>query len=118
LAGCWLIKKKVIAQSFMAAILGVWGLRDRLSIREENNNLFVFQFKIKGERDRVLHGGPWHYNHSMLLLAEYDGLGVVSAVPLHSLEVWVVVKGLGVALHNERALHLIGSSLGLVVRHD
>lgn len=82
----------------MAAISGVWGLRDRLSIREENSGLFVFQFKAIAERDRVLHGGPWHYNHSMLLLTEYDGLKLVAAAPLHSLEVWVAVKGLGVVL--------------------
>ena len=30
----------------------------------------------------------------------------------------MAVKGLGVALRNERALHLIGNSLGMVVRHD
>ncbi|KAK9922979.1 hypothetical protein M0R45_031415 [Rubus argutus] len=54
----------------------------------------------------------------MLLLAEYDGLGEVKSILNHSLEFWVAVKGLGVALKNEKALTLIGGTLGQVLRFD
>lgn len=66
----------------------------------------------------ILHGGPWYYNNSMLLLAEYDGLGEVKSILNHSMEVWVAVKGLGVALRNEKALTLISGTLGRVLRFD
>lgn len=41
LVGQLLSKKKVIAQSFIAAISAVWSLRDCLLIREGRNSLFV-----------------------------------------------------------------------------
>ncbi|KAK9931662.1 hypothetical protein M0R45_018932 [Rubus argutus] len=93
LVGRLLVKKKLSSQSFMAAIGGE-------------------------EMRHILHGSPWYYNNSMLLLAEYDGLGEVKSILNHSLEFWVAVKGLGVALRNEKALTLIGGTLGRVLRFD
>ena len=117
LVGRLLAKKKLSSQSFMAAIEGVWGLRDRLIIREENKN-FIFQFSFAGGDEAYPACGPWYYNNSMLLLAEYDGLGEVKSILNHSLEFWVAVKGLGVALRNEKAFTLISGTLGRVLRFD
>lgn len=80
--------------------------------REERNGLFLFQFRVESKRDHTLYGGPWYYNHSMLLLAEYDGIGEATTIPLQFLKVWVAVKVLSIALCNERALSFIGSALG------
>lgn len=104
LVGRVLAMKKFAPQSFMVAMAGVWGLKDRLSIQEEGGGVFVFQFKVKEEENRIWHGGPWFYNNSMVLLNDYDGFGSVSEVQLVFLEVWVVIKGLSVALRNEKAL--------------
>lgn len=109
LVGQLLSKKTVIAQSFIAAILAVWSLRDCLSIREERNGLFVFQFRVKSKRHWALHGGSWYYNHSMLLLVDYEGIGEVLAIPFQFMEAWVAVTGLSIALRNKRALTLIGN---------
>ncbi|PRQ48315.1 hypothetical protein RchiOBHm_Chr2g0109311 [Rosa chinensis] len=54
----------------------------------------------------------------MLLLADYDVVSALGEVPLHLLEVWVAVKGLHIAMRNEKALSLIGRALGTFVRVD
>lgn len=77
-----------------------------------------FQFRVKSERDWVLQGGSWYYNHSMILLTDYNGIGEVSGNPFQFMEVWVAVKGLSNALHNKRALTLIGNALGKLVHFD
>ncbi|KAL6136781.1 hypothetical protein ACLB2K_062076 [Fragaria x ananassa] len=79
---------------------------------------FVFQFERVAERNRVLHGGPWHYRNTMLVLALYDGRGDPAAVPLNTLETWVAVEGLVHNLRNPKALNMVGSGLGRVIRFD
>ncbi|XP_062005791.1 uncharacterized protein LOC133722966 [Rosa rugosa] len=118
LCGRLLSKKAVVLSSFSAAISNVWGLKERVLIRQEEEDIFVFQFKEMGVKNRVLSGGPWFYNNSMLLLADYDGVSDLGAAPLHLLEVWVAVKGLRIAMRNEKALTLIGRVLGDFVRVD
>ncbi|XP_024171812.1 uncharacterized protein LOC112177789 [Rosa chinensis] len=97
---------------------GIWRMNERVLIREEEGGIFVFQFKEQEVKHRVLHGGPWYYSNSMLLLADYDGLRAPSEVPLHFLEEWVAVTGLRVAMSNERALTRIGNLMGTFVRVD
>ncbi|KAL6194139.1 hypothetical protein ACLB2K_035223 [Fragaria x ananassa] len=70
---------------------------------------FVFQFERVAERNRVLHGGPWHYRNTMLVLGLYDGRGDPYAVPLNTLETWVAVEGLVHNLRNPKALNMVGS---------
>ncbi|XP_062028781.1 uncharacterized protein LOC133744743 [Rosa rugosa] len=117
LCGRLLSKKAVVLSSFSTAISNVWGLKERILIRQEEEDIFVFQFKEMEVKNRVLSGGPWFYNNSMLLLADYDGVFNLGAAPLHLL-VWVAVKGLRIAMRNEKALTLIGRVLGDFVRVD
>lgn len=74
-------------------------MRSSLSIREVEGR-FIFQFDCKEDRNRILSGRPWFYRNVMLVLAAYEGLGLVTATPLQSLEIWVMVKGLPPSLRN------------------
>ncbi|KAM5573372.1 hypothetical protein ABKV19_013083 [Rosa sericea] len=107
LCGRLLSKKAVVLPSFSATISNIWGLKERVLIRQEEEDIFVFQFKEMEVKNRVLSRGPWFYNNSMLLLADYDGISALNTAPLHLLEVWVAVKGLRIAMRNEKALTLI-----------
>ncbi|XP_040367300.1 uncharacterized protein LOC121050625 [Rosa chinensis] len=118
LCGRLLSKKEVVLPSFSAAISNIWEVKERVLIRQEEEDILVFQFKEMEVKNRILSGGPWFYNNSMLLLADYDGISALDTAPLHLLEVWVDVKGLRIAMRNEKALTLIGPALGDFVRVD
>ncbi|XP_024155749.1 uncharacterized protein LOC112163699 [Rosa chinensis] len=105
-------------QSFSAAIFGVWGLKDRVLIHEEEAGIYVFQFKDQEEKNRVLNGSPWFYSRSMMVLEDYDGISFLEAVSLHWLELWVAVKGLRIAMCNERAFNPTRECFGVFVRFD
>ncbi|XP_024179303.1 uncharacterized protein LOC112185293 [Rosa chinensis] len=116
--GRLLSKKAVVLPLFSAAISNIWGVKERVLIRQEEEDIFVFQFKEMEVTNRVLSGGPWFYNNSMLLLADYDGISALDTAPLHLLEVWVAMKGLRIAMRNEKALTIIGRALGDFVQVD
>ncbi|XP_024160461.1 uncharacterized protein LOC112167643 [Rosa chinensis] len=112
LCGRLLSKKAMVLSSFSAAISNIWGLKERILIRQEEEDIFVFQFKEMEVKNRVFSKGPWLYNSSMLLLADYDGVSALEVAQLHLLEVRVVVRGLQIAMRNEKALTIIGRALG------
>ncbi|XP_024156186.1 uncharacterized protein LOC112164188 [Rosa chinensis] len=102
---------------FIGTIPTIWRMKSRLTIHEVGER-FVFQFEHKAERSKILHGGPWFYRNTMVVLGNYDGIGLVHEVPLNLVEAWVAVKGLLVGFRNKAALNLVGSALGYVIRFD
>ncbi|KAL6140004.1 hypothetical protein ACLB2K_058305 [Fragaria x ananassa] len=66
----------------------------------------------------VLHGGPWHYKNTRLVLGKYDRRGYPAVVPLYLLEAWVDVQGLPHLLRNPTALRMVGTGLGRVIKFD
>ncbi|KAL6134781.1 hypothetical protein ACLB2K_067009 [Fragaria x ananassa] len=70
----------------------LWGMKEHVLVWEEDNGVFIFQFKEEESKNYALHGGPWFYNISMLLLSDYDGIGDLSTVPRQFFEVWQAVR--------------------------
>ncbi|XP_024199906.1 uncharacterized protein LOC112203121 [Rosa chinensis] len=94
---------------FKGTISSIWRIKSGLSVHDAGDR-FMFQFNHEANRNRALHEGPWFYRNTMLLVGEYDGVGLV--------EIWVAVKGLPVALRNKNALNLIGYVVGQVIKFD
>ncbi|XP_024195636.1 uncharacterized protein LOC112198752 [Rosa chinensis] len=97
---------------FKGTISTIWRMKSGLSIQDIGNR-FVFQFGRENKHNKILHGGPWFYGNTMLVLRSYDGIGLVAKIPLNSVETWVAVKGLLVGLRNKAAL-----TLGRVIQLD
>ncbi|KAL6200179.1 hypothetical protein ACLB2K_029961 [Fragaria x ananassa] len=66
----------------------------RVLIRQEEDGIFIFQFKDRKVKDMILNGGLRYFNISMLLLAEYDGVAdlIKAVAALHYLRVCVALK--------------------------
>ncbi|KAM5551537.1 hypothetical protein ABKV19_026400 [Rosa sericea] len=112
-----LLAPKAGFPGFKGTISTIWHLRSGLTIQEAGER-FVFQFENESVRNRILHGGPWFYRNTMLVVGEYDGLCPPEMVALNMMETWVVVRGLPLALRNKVALNMVGATLGQVVRMD
>ncbi|XP_024161702.1 uncharacterized protein LOC112168993 [Rosa chinensis] len=112
-----LLAPKTGFPSFKGTISNIWHLRSGLTIQDAGER-FVFQFEDESVRNRIMHGGPWFYRNTMLVVGDYDGLCLPETVALNMMETWVVVRGLPLALRNKVALNMVGATLGQAVRMD
>ncbi|KAL6213889.1 hypothetical protein ACLB2K_013328 [Fragaria x ananassa] len=70
-------------------------------IREEEGGILVFVYKEQETKNHLLSSGPWCFNYSMILLADYDDVRNLAEVSLNSMEVWVALRGLRIAMRND-----------------
>nr|XP_011463547.1 PREDICTED: uncharacterized protein LOC105351288 [Fragaria vesca subsp. vesca] len=118
LCGQLLTPRSVPIPLFTTVISGIWGLKKRILVREQESGIYIFQFKEVQTRDHALHGGPWFYGNSILLLAEYDGVCDHKTMSLQTLKIWVAMKGLRIAMRKPESLTLLGNALGHFMHFD
>lgn len=68
--------------------------KERVTIVEMDEGLFLFGFESASDRSLVHKGGPWLYDGVLLVLVEADSLAHPTSIPLRVQEFWVQVKGL------------------------
>ncbi|XP_057453130.1 uncharacterized protein LOC130744991 [Lotus japonicus] len=90
----------------------LWRGFGTFEIRDIGPNLFTFRFDDKQDRDRVLLGGPWNYNHFVLVLKVLEVDESPSQVPLDRVPFWVQVHDMPVGLHTEEVARSLGVALG------
>ncbi|KAM0907520.1 hypothetical protein ACQ4PT_016041 [Festuca glaucescens] len=71
-----------------------WNLAKEVEFRAIEDNLFSMQFKCLADWERVMHGGPWIFRGSPVLMAEYDGWADTNSVDLNWFPAWVHVLDL------------------------
>ncbi|KAI5338227.1 hypothetical protein L3X38_017498 [Prunus dulcis] len=89
-----------------------WSNKVRVQIGRLEENLFMFSFLTKEDRLRILGGGPWTFNHFLVVLAEADGMVQPSRIPLIKQEFWVQLQGLPPAFMTQIMGRQIGEVLG------
>lgn len=114
----WLLVGKLLAdksfnkESFKRTLGSLWRPKARVTIVEIEHGLFSFAFPTKGERDKVLAGGPWLFDGFLLVLAVADGAVNPYKLALTNQEFWIQVKGLPLAFMTRKMGSIIGSALG------
>ncbi|KAL6142349.1 hypothetical protein ACLB2K_060631 [Fragaria x ananassa] len=73
-------------KAVIGTLTSVWDLHNRLQMRARADR-FVLHFTRADDRKIILTGGPWFYERSLFVLAEYDGLEDVTSVPIDSFPV-------------------------------
>ena len=80
-----LIGKLLTTQNFNGNVMktvlkNIWKPSKRMVAREMDENLFLFQFFSKKDKDYVLKEGPWAFDGHLLLLKEWTGLEQLSEI--------------------------------------
>ncbi|BFG21546.1 hypothetical protein CerSpe_078200 [Prunus speciosa] len=94
LVGKLLTRKPYNKEAFKRTMASLWRPKAQVQIIDMEEDKFVFSFQTRAARDTIMRGGPWTFNHSLLLMATADGLLDPLSSPLRSQEFWVQVKGL------------------------
>ncbi|BFG14566.1 hypothetical protein CerSpe_008400 [Prunus speciosa] len=99
-------------------MVSLWRPKANVQIIDIEDDRFVFSFPTLAARDTIMRGGPWTFNHSLLIMAPADGWQTPSKIPLRQQEFWVQAKGLPLVFMTRAMGKLIGDALGLHVVTD
>ncbi|KAL5816006.1 hypothetical protein ACOSQ3_024384 [Xanthoceras sorbifolium] len=72
--------KQVNLEAFTAIIPKIWRTTQEVEIEILRDNIFGFHFRNQTDRKRVLAGGPWSFDGSILMLEEPRDVGELSKI--------------------------------------
>lgn len=113
LVGKILSTKKINRDAFRSIIPNIWRV-DGISVEHCRGNIYVFRFDSETEKKRVLNGGPWSFNNSLIVLEEPTGSGDISKMLFNRASFWVQIHDLPVICMTKEVGWSIGSQLGRV----
>ncbi|KAL5857646.1 hypothetical protein ACOSQ3_005104 [Xanthoceras sorbifolium] len=87
-----IISSKIInREAFCTVIPKIWKMAQDVEIEVLSTNVFVFHFRNLRDRQRILTGGPWNFDRSLLVLEQPRGNGYVDTMSFSMVEFWVQV---------------------------
>ncbi|PRQ55096.1 hypothetical protein RchiOBHm_Chr1g0320861 [Rosa chinensis] len=118
LLGKPLTRKPVDPSAFKAHFLRTWLVDKEFRVQERADNHFLFSFGSVRDRNKVLKGGVWCYDHAPVCLEEYDGVLSIGDVPMKHIRIWVRVSGIPPLYEEPDNLILVGNLLGGYLDYD
>ncbi|KAL5772476.1 hypothetical protein ACOSQ2_012400 [Xanthoceras sorbifolium] len=104
--------KHVNREAFRATISKIWRTMQEVQVEVIQENIFVFHFKKRDDRQRVLTGGPWGFDRGLLVLEEPVGSGDVSRMVFRLVEFWVQLYNIPFVCMNKEVGSFLGSLIG------
>ena len=74
LLGRVLTHKEVDIRALRSHFCRIWVLEKSFRVHEKPEGRLLFSFDDKGDKRRVLRGGPWNFAKAHLALEDYDGI--------------------------------------------
>ncbi|MCI30291.1 DUF4283 domain protein [Trifolium medium] len=94
LIGRFLTNKPIKNHVMKETMANLWQPGRKVSIKEIDRGIYVFQFFHKLDMQRILNGGPWHFDGHLLLLSPVDPYVPPSQVPLfHAVKSMIFRQG-------------------------
>lgn len=118
LVGKLLTERSVKFNIMKETLAAVWRPGKGMSVREVEQNLFLFQFFHEKDMKRIMEDGPWSYEQSLLLLKKIEAHESPVETTLSKAEFWVQVHNLPWAFVSEKILTVIGNYVGEFIHAD
>lgn len=96
----------------------LWSPSKGVTCREMGNNMISFQFKSKGDMQRVLAMEPWHFNKHVLVLKRITDAAQPSEIEFNSTPFWMRLYDLPFNGRTESTIQQIGGRFGEVLEVD
>lgn len=111
--------RHINVNAFMATIKNIWQPKHGLDISVMGKNMFGFQFYQWKDKQRMLEGQPWHFDHHALLLEEIDESIRPSDMEIYAFLIWVRVYNLPFKGRlNNSNVEAITNKIGRFVKMD
>ncbi|KAL5823688.1 hypothetical protein ACOSQ4_021588 [Xanthoceras sorbifolium] len=118
LAGRLLAIKQVNRDAFRAILPKIWRTTQEVEIEVLRDNIFEFHFKNRLDRRRVLNGGPWSFDRSLLVLEEPRAAGKLSSLAFNRVEFWVQIHNVPMMCMTLKIGQFLGDQIGSVREVD
>ncbi|KAL5839078.1 hypothetical protein ACOSQ4_011686 [Xanthoceras sorbifolium] len=118
LVGKVISNRDINREAFKNTMVTIWRTKQDVEIELIGSNLFVFCFGCPWDRKRVLEGGPWSFDRSLLVLKEATGIGRVAELDFTFTPFWVQVYNLPLSCMNKDAGIFLGGLVGTVIEID
>lgn len=111
LTGKVLSSRNPNAQALRATLKGAWRTKGDFLFKEISGKLFSFQFKEAADKEKVLNGGPWSFDKSLLVLHE-PGLEQSATLSFDKAPFWIRLYNLPLAAVTRKMIDTIGATFG------
>jgi hypothetical protein len=104
--------------SYKGPLSRVWRQEGSVSFKSLGENLFIVEFEIVWDKDRVLEGRPWLFDGLLVSVVDFDGTTPPSKMNFDKAAFWIRMFNLPLACMGKEIGYKIGSSVGLVEEVD
>jgi hypothetical protein len=108
------VAKKLNKEAFKSLLLKIWRPVGRVFFKEIQENLWLFEFDEESDKQKVLDGRLWSYDHTLLILNEFDGKTPPLKTDFSTTPMWVQIHDMPLGCMNRKIGNKIGSSIGVV----
>ena len=114
LVGKILQTRSVPREGLRAAMQQAWRTTKETKVESLGDNIFIFKFASKSEKKRILFGGPWHFDRSLMVVTEPMGIGDVKKQDFTHALFWVQIHNIPIMCMDKEIIQEIGGRIGKV----
>ncbi|XP_006485824.1 uncharacterized protein LOC102613298 [Citrus sinensis] len=114
LVGKILQTRSVPREGLRAAMQQAWRTTKETKVESLGDNIFLFKFASKSEKKRILFGGPWHFDRSLMVVIEPMGIGDVKKQDFTHALFWVQIHNIPIMCMDKEIIQEIGGRIGKV----
>ncbi|TXG51640.1 hypothetical protein EZV62_024164 [Acer yangbiense] len=115
LIGKVLTGKRVNRDAFRKVIEQLWNPIGSVEIEAVGDNIFMFLFPNREVRSMIWARGPWHFDHSLIVMEKPMGAGDISKLSFRMVDFWVQIHNLPLMCMHRRMAKYIAEQIGTVV---
>lgn len=101
LVGKVLSTRVVGGEILRSTLLRAWHLLKSVSFKTMNDNLFLIEFDVEEDLERVLTGGPWLFDNYLVAMQKFDGSIPPDQLDFSTTTLWVQIHGLPLVCMNK-----------------
>ncbi|KAK2649118.1 hypothetical protein Ddye_016607, partial [Dipteronia dyeriana] len=113
-----LSNKIVNRETFIRLMPTFWRTVDEVETKIVSGNTFFFTFKSATDLNRVLHGGPWIFDKSLLVLEKPIGKGDIQEMAFNTTAFWVQIHHIPLLCRTKKIGIFLGGLIGEVQEID
>lgn len=118
LVGKFLTEKNINFNAMQNVMASLWRPKQGLEIHDVGNQRYVFIFYHIMDVKKVLEGGPWSFEQSLLVFRRFSEEEDPLLVPLEESEIWVQVYDMPKGFASQNVLKSVGNYVGQFVKTD
>lgn len=118
LVGRFLTEKNINFNAMQNVLAYLWRPKYGLEVHDLGEQRYAFVFYHILDIRKVLEGGPWSFEHNLLVLQQYSEGDDPLSVALEESDIWIQVYDLPKGFASENVLKSVGNYIGKFVKSD